>query len=246
VIAEATDSDFMVQEFVPGTSFEKFAKVEPVLARVAAEEAAKLWLENALLTNGFFHSDLHQGNMRVQRVGNDVAVTLLDYGMTSQMTPKAQNQFLAFGLAMKSADAKLISRVLWELSIPEKNKITREQLEHTLAIEIVKRHGAEDLPFYEWPGIAMNAGIAFPSDFTAINRGFVLLIRMLEDMGSTMNLTGVMKTLVSKNPQKALAALNSVKAISKLDWAKFGFDKLTGTRVFNPPPHATLRCEALF
>lgn len=131
-----------------------------------------------MLGPGFYHADLHRGNLRVSRDAQGVTMNILDYGMTGQLDPTLQARFLAFGVAMKAGDPDLMARVLWELSIKSENSLSREDLREVLMREIAEnvRLGRRDRPFYEWAAIApfietTPASAPIPSDVSNVSLG---------------------------------------------------------------------------
>lgn len=57
--------------------------------RNAVENAATVWMEKALFGDGFFHGDLHAGNVMVDEKG----LTLIDFGNCSRLTSDDQKLF---------------------------------------------------------------------------------------------------------------------------------------------------------
>ena len=215
-------SSMMVQEFVPGISFEEFSRQAPDVALSAVEELSKHWLEQTLLGSGFYHSDLHQGNLRVTRLNNMVQVNILDFGMTGQLTPQMQRQIIAISAIVKSERADLIAKALWEISVQNENKITLPQLTILIQneIQLIARTG---VPFYDmggWVGTAASGGIKFPADFTSLNRGMTLITQMLLNSKSKLTVADFIVTPLLKSPSRMRDVTNSLRSISKSDWIK--------------------------
>ena len=210
----------MVQEFVEGISFEKFTKESPEVAKAAVVALADEWLDIALTGNGFFHADLHQGNLRVNKVGDTLTVNLLDFGMTGQIDASTQNRFIVFGIASGYKNADLMAKVIWDLSVKSKNEVTLDQLKTIFQAELdrEKSEGIQEWPLAEWVSLSVNSGMRFPSEFTTLNRGTALLARMLEDYGMPSDFGGRIKNILLKNPQR-LASLLADREVMKLgDW----------------------------
>lgn len=71
-----------------------------------------------LLQDGWFHCDLHPGNVLVLPDGR---LGLLDFGMTARLTAEMQENLVDVFFAVQRRDYRTIARVYWELAIkPEK------------------------------------------------------------------------------------------------------------------------------
>lgn len=69
-----------------------------------------------LLVHGFFHGDLHPGNVLVlegDRLG------LIDFGMVGTMTDKMRAQVVAMMFALQKGDSRTIARVLHDIAIKD-------------------------------------------------------------------------------------------------------------------------------
>ena len=223
-------SKMMIQEFVPGTSFDTFERQSPKLAKAAIEELARIWIEHALVESGFYHSDLHQGNLRVGRADDgSVVVNILDFGMTGQLDKALQARIVALAIVLSSGHADLMSQALWELSLPKKNEISLEALKSAIRAEVarIEKGTAPVREFGEWVAFAANSGVKFPAEFTSLNRGLTLIMQMLENQKSDMSLDGLMQKLIIKNPKYALSILSSLESIGHREWMRILSDKLT-------------------
>ncbi|MBO7654961.1 MAG: phosphotransferase, partial [Kiritimatiellae bacterium] len=63
-------------------------------------DVAKAWFDNALFGNGFFHGDLHGGNLMTGPTGT----TFIDFGNCSRLTPAEQNAMKMMLAAVVSGD----------------------------------------------------------------------------------------------------------------------------------------------
>jgi predicted unusual protein kinase regulating ubiquinone biosynthesis (AarF/ABC1/UbiB family) len=194
----------MVQEYIPGTSFEKFSASNPELSKLAVEELSKFWIDTTLNGSGFFHADLHQGNLRVEMRDGRVRVYLLDFGMTGQLTRANQNQFILFAIASKLRDPQLMARILYAMSDKKETKLTEDQIREILLSEINRQKGAgvANITFNQWITLSVNAGVRFPVNFTALNRGIELVSAMLLNSHSTLDPIGVLRANLLRNPRR--------------------------------------------
>jgi ubiquinone biosynthesis protein len=231
-------SQMMVQEFVEGTSFEKFAESEPELARTSIEELARLWVETALLGDGFFHADLHQGNIRVRR-GRDhtLQVNILDFGMTGKLSSRMQSQIIGLSVVLRSQRPDYMARALWELSTPGQNTITQTELKRLIE-RTLNQPVSSQMSFGDWISLSANAGLKFPQEFTSLNRGMALVFQMLQNQQSPLNVADIMKSALKRNPSRLRAVVDSLDSVSRKEWFKIIFLKPTAPKA--------LTCKDIF
>ena len=119
-------ADYMVVEQAPGSALqqyidlcEKAARGGKVPAtfkaleygRKAAEQVAELgrvWMSQALAGNGFFHGDLHAGNLMFD--GDSGVLTAIDFGNAAAIDPKQQQVLLRLGLALQQGHPRLFEK----------------------------------------------------------------------------------------------------------------------------------------
>lgn len=215
-------SPVMVQEYLDGISFEKFASQQPELALKSIEELAKLWVEQALVETGFYHADLHQGNLKVHQMQGGAQINILDFGMTGRLDRQMQTRIIALALVLESRNVDYMARALWELSLEAQNTITFAELKKNIASEI-ERIDKNRLPystFGEWVGYSANLGLKFPSQFTSLNRGLALVMQMLWIQKSSLDLAKILPTIIMRHPKFAFDVVNSMNSMGHRDWAK--------------------------
>jgi len=183
----------------------EFFKHDPAKRLQVSEAIARVWLDEALFGSGFYHSDLHQGNMLVsRRADGGVLVTLLDYGMANSISAEQRGSFirLAAQIAAKNEDGVV------------------ETLEELL----VKNPGPEKLRQAVRAGLASNAvgplpvllevsvvGGAVPHEFFGFARGFALVDQLVKSNGGqgaeALVSELALKRLGRETPRRMLSAL---------------------------------------
>ncbi len=84
------------------------------------------WLEEALFGSGFFHGDLHAGNIMM----DDNGVTVIDYGNVHKLETKEQGDILNLIAAMQSMNTQRFKEHLRNLLSPEAQTIYDREEEH--------------------------------------------------------------------------------------------------------------------
>ncbi|TNE86947.1 MAG: AarF/ABC1/UbiB kinase family protein [Deltaproteobacteria bacterium] len=88
-----------------------------------------------ILIHGFFHGDLHPGNVFVMPDG---ALGLIDFGMVGTMTDKMRSQLVTMMFALQKQDPRTIARVLYDIAIKD-GRIDFRELE-AATIEVIGVH----------------------------------------------------------------------------------------------------------
>ena len=97
------------------------------------------WLDEAIFNTGFFHGDLHAGNVMI----DDEGVTIIDYGNASKLTPKEQTSILNLLAAAARFNNKRVASHIRSMLSPEAKRIydsKRTTLEDNIRT-IVKKEG---------------------------------------------------------------------------------------------------------
>jgi len=251
------ESQFMVQEMVIGRKLDKeaamYADAIPGLKRAVIEEMARVWAYEMLFGGGFYHSDLHQGNFMIQVTDPKIKVNILDYGMGGVLNENIQRQVMVLGAGTELGDAELISRAFWKLSNPQENSVTETQFK-TLVRERLKqvKAGKEEGSMERWTAWAMDQGVKLPYEFISVNRGIVIVNKLLSDSGSSLTVTAMMKSFARTNPLVVYKRLVREEKIAYRDLVKLGWSEIKQMTGYETVPKETpltpavLRCEMVF
>ncbi len=251
-------SEFMVQELVIGRKLDKevtqYSEVAPGLKKAIVEEISKLWAYEVLLGEGFYHSDLHQGNFMIQVSDAKVRLNILDYGMGGVIPPEMQRLviLLAAGIDLKSED--LIARAFWRLSQQDKNSIQEGQFRSLVKERLLRiQRGQETLVSLEnWTAWAMDTGLRLPYEFISLNRGIVIVNKLLQDSGSKMSLTSILREQAIANPLHMYKVLVVQEKMSYSDFLRLGITEaqliVRGEKTPMKPTVGGIgvRCEMVF
>lgn len=241
-------SRLMIQEMVFGSKLEKeaqrFSETIPSLKKGIAEAVATMWSKEVLFDGGFYHSDLHQGNFLVQVTDPVIRINILDFGMGGVLSRSLQNQVLLLAVGIDTFDAKLVTDAFWKISGPISGGVlTRAQLQKEVAktmTAILEGHRPA-MDFEKWTIWLTDRGMILPYDFVNLNRGFVILNKMLADSGSQLDTTKIMRQLAFKNPLNIYHRFAVEEKISKTNILKMGLAEVDSIG-FVP----ALRCEKIF
>jgi ubiquinone biosynthesis protein len=174
VYEELSRSEVLCMEFVEGRKFsEVLASGEDTrpLVEVYFKTAYKM-----LFVDGFFHGDLHPGNVFVQADGG---LAIIDCGMVGRLSPAMKDRLIDILHAVLNEDLETLARCFYGLAIPT-GKVNYSEFEAD-AIEIAERYlGGVPLSeiqigtlFSELVAGAARHNVRMPSDFTMMFKAIV-------------------------------------------------------------------------
>jgi len=114
VIDDCTNAAVLTMEYLDGIPLRE--------AREAGHDMKKLgkaYLQAAfkmLFEDGFFHGDLHPGNVLVLKDGS---LGLIDFGMVGRLSEEMTDQIVAVVLGLQRRDFRTIARIFYEIGIKE-------------------------------------------------------------------------------------------------------------------------------
>lgn len=251
-------SEFMVQELVIGRKLDKevaqYSEMAPGLKKAIVEEISKLWAHEVLFGKGFYHSDLHQGNFMIQVSDAKIRLNILDYGMGGEIPPQMQRLvlLLAAGIDLKRED--IIARAFWKLSQQDKNSIREVQFRSLVKERLLRiERGQDSLTSMEnWTAWAMDSGLRLPYEFINLNRGIVIVNKLLQDSGSKMSLTSILREQAIANPVHMYKVLAVQEKLSYADLLRLGITEaqlmVRGEKTPIKPSAGSIgvRCEMVF
>lgn len=233
VIVKGNTQLVMVQDMSKGMPLdqlvEEWKDILPHLKTQIAEQITTMWLEEVLFRSGFYHSDLHQGNFLVSLTADQIQVDILDFGMSGYIQKPTRELLLLLSIGLEALDAQMVTNALWELSRKDKNTITREKLLDGVVQRMnkVKRLEIAEPTTGQWTSWAMEKGMRFPEEFIGVNRGLIILERLLLESGSKLNCYKIGKTLTIRHGKQTLETLRGERG--RLTWSevlKLGYKAL--------------------
>ncbi|EDM78038.1 ABC-1 [Plesiocystis pacifica SIR-1] len=109
-----SNGQVLTMEFIAGKKFEKV-----IAEGTPPEDLAKAYFDVAykmLFIDGFFHGDLHPGNVLLTE---DKRLALLDCGMVGRLAPSRKDKVVDIIHAVLNEDLELLARTFYSLAIPQ-------------------------------------------------------------------------------------------------------------------------------
>lgn len=120
------DSGFLVMERAAGSPMADAMNIDPKLRSQALYNSLKKWFEIAMFKTGFFHGDLHPGNMLIRLTGdkkNPFEVSFIDLGSAGKLPLKQRRQFLLLYAAVIEGYPETILQEMSAIgTVPEEAK----------------------------------------------------------------------------------------------------------------------------
>lgn len=236
----------MVQELVKGKKLELLnldkSDQTAEIKQAIIENLVRLWLQEAIFGSGFYHSDLHQGNMLAYKVDNKIQVSLLDYGMGGVLSRQLQDEILMVGAGIILKKPELLAEALWNISEKSKNQISQEEFYNKIKEQMRIKNLSPEM----WTAWATDLGIKFPYEFINLNRGIVILTKLLQNTTSSLTLTEVMKQLSAQHPFRMLNLLKN-RGVTNSEIIRVGWNEfLNKTEPIKINNMNVLRCDSVF
>jgi len=114
IYGELSTQDILTMEFMHGTPISR-ARAAGFDMKLVGER----YLEAAfkmLLEDGFFHGDMHPGNVFVEANSD---LILLDFGMVGRLSPDTKRDLVDLFFAVQQRDARTIARIYFELAVKQ-------------------------------------------------------------------------------------------------------------------------------
>jgi ubiquinone biosynthesis protein len=173
---EYSTTRLLVQERFDGVSVRETAAIAE-LGFDSVDLADRL-LRAALrqiLTDGFFHADLHPGNVFVLRNGD---LGMIDFGATGRLDPLTQASLRQMLLAVNLRDASMLRQAVDEVCTigPEVDLDALERaLSRFMSIHISPGSSVDAAALHDLLALLGRFGIEVPADLTTFSRALVIL-----------------------------------------------------------------------
>ncbi len=199
------NSKLMSQDLVfgkkPAKEFGEYAVIYPDLYRAVSEKVAELWIEQAFFKSGFFHADLHQGNILASVSDHEITVNILDFGMTGELNRQLRESALLVSLGIKLENSQLIAKHFLNLA-----KADSKQLSYVDFLKLVKSKVQQnkqspqaEQSLEAWTLWALDQGLELHYEFLKLNRGLAAIQSMMQDSKSVLTFEGLAQTISLRN-----------------------------------------------
>ncbi|MDD9950232.1 MAG: AarF/UbiB family protein [Zetaproteobacteria bacterium] len=192
------NSKVLIEEIASGRPIHKWHSFDNPINLNAADLAIiklaalgnllQIWFKNAVFGDGFFHADLHAGNIFLDiNTAYQPNLTLIDFGSVDTLSFNSRKAVIDLSLAVFLDNTAEVVQVIQSLALEAKDTATLP-LEQQQSLN----HFAADLPFLNLPidlrtrlnkilQRAIDCGIDFPTPFIQLNRSRLLLENQIDE-----------------------------------------------------------------
>lgn len=172
---EYSTARLMVQERLDGIGIDS-DEVDVIGAdRAVLADALLRAVLTQMMTDGFFHADLHPGNLMVLR---DRSIGMIDFGATGRLDPLMQASLQQMLMAVSVGDPALLRQAVSEITVIDvdvdpdalERALARFMAAHTAAGQGVGASAIADLM-----ELLTKFGIEVPAELTTFSRAFLIL-----------------------------------------------------------------------
>ncbi len=150
-----------------------------------------------ILIDGFFHADVHPGNVFVELRSGDIV--FLDVGMTGQLDSRQRNEIVDLLRGLGQRDAHRITQVVLSLGI-EFKPVSVDALERDIN-RLVKRHLSGSLATFSYAGFLSELlasltdnGLRVPSDLLFALKAIMQTEQIVRVLNPNFNITELAMT----------------------------------------------------
>lgn len=170
------------------------------------------WMQEALFGSGYFHGDLHAGNIMI----DDDGVTVIDYGNVGKLTESDQKDILnMMAAAMNYNQSSVMKHIGNMLTGEAKQTFEAHKRELTAEVRTIikKEEGNPIQKILATLNVLQNAGIGIPANLYNFIQCFIRVVGTMEDYNALIDDIGfsIGKTLevsktgaIENNPENGI------------------------------------------
>lgn len=202
-----TTKDVLVMERAYENPIDKFHGKDLPLKSEALATFTELWYDNALFGDGFFHGDLHAGNIFFNPTplpgyapyGRDYQLTLIDFGACGKLSKTEQRGVLSLILGTATSSPEIVARALGDLCDVTEGQ---NQALQNHAADVFKSGVSTSVACNEIVNKAIELEIGLPKNFVLYNRGRAFLENQIRDTNKELDVWDKEGNVQRENPEK--------------------------------------------
>ncbi len=166
----------LVQERLVGVGIEQFDEIDAAgIDRAELADALLRAVLTQMMTDGFFHADLHPGNLMVLEDGS---LGMIDFGATGRLDPLMQSSLQQMMMAVSVGDAAMLRQAVSEITVIDID-VDPDALERALsrfmAAHISSGGGVGAAAIADLMQLLTTFGIQVPAELTTFSRALLIL-----------------------------------------------------------------------
>jgi predicted unusual protein kinase regulating ubiquinone biosynthesis (AarF/ABC1/UbiB family) len=188
---ETASDGLLIQRLIEGVPPEEFFRKYPHLQAPVMEDLAVAWSREALFGSGFFHADLHEGNLLFRMGPNGRVVTgMLDLGMSGTLSPSQRRGLIRLAAGLEAGDGAGVRQTLLNDLGLKPGKLESVQFDHVIQTHLQGQKSMELLL-----DELISHGAIVDDTMISFSRGNILLNQRLANSGSKLSMTQLRRSL---------------------------------------------------
>lgn len=215
-----------VMEFIRGTKITNITPDKydvPAIVDTGLNTVLKM-----IYVDGFFHGDLHPGNLLVR---DDGVLCFIDFGLCGRLSERQRDQIVDMLVAIVRQDYEGVARIFWKIGIHSKETEPDYSVFEADVVEMLdKWFTGKTLDEIEFGGMfkdlvegAMRHRLRMPADYTMVFKAVVTMEGVGRQLQPGMDLLGKAKPFIAEvlkqrySPEKLLKkAYDSVRDLAEI------------------------------
>lgn len=156
-----------------------------------------------IFADGFFHGDLHPGNLLVRR---DNVLGVIDFGLCGRLTPRQRDALIDMIASLATYDFATVARVFWRIGVrgPDSTKDYEtfeadvvEFLERQFAGKTIKEIEVSSF-FRDLVTLALKHRVRMPADYTMTFKAIITMEGVAKQLVPDLDLLSAVRPYVTK------------------------------------------------
>jgi ubiquinone biosynthesis protein len=213
----------LTMEYIAGTTITRMTP-----GQFAVERVVRTGLDVVLqmiFADGFFHGDLHPGNLLVS---DDGVLCVIDFGLCGRLTARQRDLLVDMLLALASQDFAAVARVFWRIGVHGPDSTEDHETFEADVVDCLERQFAgktvEQIEvssfFRDLVALALKHRIRMPPDYTMTFKAIVTIEGVAKELVPDLDLLAEVRPyvtdLVAERYSPRRLAQNAYEALREL------------------------------
>ena len=211
---ELTTARVLVMEMIRAIKITEMTEPEYDVATVV--EAGTEAVVKMIFEDGFFHGDVHPGNLLVQEDGT---LCFIDFGLCGRLSRKQRDQLVDLLVAVVREDYEGVARVFWRMAIHGEDSSTDFDAFQADSVEVIERWFAgKTLEELEFSGFlrdlvdgAAKHKVRMPTAYTMTFKALITMEGVAKQIAPSTDIISVARPYVLRMAQERYSPQNMAK-----------------------------------
>ena len=211
---DLTTARVLVMEMIEAVKITEMT--EPAHDVAAVVETGTEAIVKMIFEDGFFHGDVHPGNLLVRPDGT---LCFIDFGLCGRLSRKQRDQLVDLLVAVVREDYEAVARVFWRMAIHGEDSTNDFDAFQSDSVEVVERWFAgKTLQELEFSGFlrdlvegAAKHNVRMPTAYTMTFKALITMEGVAKQIAPTTDIISVARPYVLRMAQERYSPQNMAK-----------------------------------